>query len=122
MYKIIIIFIIQIAFCSIAFSEVKGTVCLGKNLSIVISEHSKRLYLTVSESDKIFFRRPFLQPVISVQNLALNKDHLVKVYFDGKVVRSWGLNFSELNASTVVIWRSKGAWRMEPIEVSLCKK
>lgn len=102
-------------------NEQKGAVCLGENLAKSSSEHSERLYLKVGDSQSIYFVRPYTVPVIVAKNLDLNKDHIVYVYFDDAVVASWKLNFLNLKTQSVRIWRAPGTWRMEAIEISLCK-
>ncbi len=116
------LFLLLISFISVASSnEVNGTVCLGKNLAKPLDEHSERLYLTIDDSPRIYFVRPFAGPRIVAQNLNIKDDHTVKVYFDDKVVRSWKLNFSKLKTTNVLIWRAPGSWRMELNEASSCK-
>jgi hypothetical protein len=91
-----------------------GKVYFGKNLAKPASEYTDRLYLKIDDSEKLYFNRKHKGPVL--ENLDLNKDHIVKVYFDDKIGRSWKLNFSKLKTKSVVIWRSAGSWRMEPLE------
>ena len=107
-------------FFSSAVAGSLGTVCLGKNLSVVASDHTDRLYITIDDSDKIFFHNSVNAPRVVLSNLDLKKSHLVKVHFDETVTSSWKLDFSILQTDTVVIWRAKGAWRMESIEVTDC--
>jgi hypothetical protein len=95
-------------------SDNGGKVYFGKNLAKPASEHTDRLYLQINDSEKLYFNRKYEGPVL--ENLNLTKDHIVKVYFDDKIGRSWILNFSKLKTESVVIWRSAGAWRMERIE------
>ena len=104
---------------SVLADDKVGKVCFGKNLAKPISEHTDRLYLKIDDSHKLFFNRPIEGPVLG--NLELNKDHIVKVYFDEQIVQSWKLNFSKLQTHSVIIWRSAGSWRMEPVEELNCK-
>lgn len=97
-----------------ASSENIGVVCLGGNLSKVAAEHTERLHLIINDSQKIYFTHPYSGPVTIKRNLKLNKEHMVKVIFDGNVVQSWKLDFRSLNSTSVLIWRSAGSWRMEP--------
>ena len=83
------------------------------------SEHTDRLYLKINDSEKLYFNRPYKGPVL--ENLNLNKDHIVKVYFDDQIVISWILSYSKLKTQSVIIWRSAGSWRMEAVEESKCK-
>ena len=101
--------------------EPGGSVCLGKNLSIVASDHSDRLYITVGDSPRIYFDRASDGPKLVVQHLDLDKSHVIKVHFDGEVVESWKLNFATLATDTVLVWRAKGSWRMEPIRLEQCE-
>ena len=96
-----------------------GKVCFGKNIAKPASEYSDRLYIKIDDSKKIFFNRDYNGPVIS--DLDLKSDHIVKVYFDDKIGMSWKLNFQKLNTKSVVIWRSTGSWRMEPVNGEACK-
>lgn len=96
-----------------------GKVCFGKNLGKPHREHTDRLYLQIDDSEKLYFNRPHDGPVLS--NLDTNIDHVVKVYFDGNIGKSWILNFSKLNTQSVIIWRSAGSWRMESTDESMCK-
>ena len=98
----------------------KGTVCLGKNLAKPLSEHSNRLYLTVNNSKKIYFLRPYRGPKMVFNNLDLSKVHTINIYFDDKITQSWKLNFSKLKTNSVLIWRAPGSWRMESNEASSC--
>jgi len=95
-------------------SDNGGKVYFGKNLAKPASEYTDRLYLKIDDSEKLYFNRKYEGPVL--ENLDLNKDHIVKVYFDDEIGRSWILNFSKIKTKSVVIWRSAGAWRMEPID------
>lgn len=101
-------------------SEQMGTVCLGKNLSKVSSEHSDRLYIKIGDSSRIYFLRPYSGPGIVLKNLDIKKDFSVSIFFDDEVTQSWKLNFSKLKTESVLIWRSAGSWRMEPNKVSTC--
>ena len=96
-----------------------GRVCFGKNLAKPYSEHTDRLYIRIDDSKKIYFNRPHAGPVID--NLDINVHHIVKVYFDDELGQSWPLNFSKLDAQSVIVWRSAGAWHMEPVEASACE-
>jgi hypothetical protein len=117
------LFILLVCFINIVSSaELKGTVCLGKNLAKSLSEHSDRLYLKIDNSEKFTFERPYSGPTVVMDNLALNKDYMVYVYFDDEIVQSWELNFSKLQTESVLIWRAAGSWRMESNQASSCKK
>ncbi len=96
-----------------------GKVCFGKNLAKIASEQTDRLYLRINDSEKLFFNRKHEGPVIN--NLNLEKDHIVKVYFDDVIGMSWKLNFKNLNTQSVIIWRAAGSWRMEQTESETCK-
>ncbi len=96
-----------------------GRVCFGKNLAKVYSEHTDKLYLKIDDSKKLFFNRPHDGPVLD--NLDIDQDHMVKVYFEDRLASSWQLNFSRLNTKSVIIWRSAGSWRMEPVDESRCQ-
>ena len=104
---------------SVLADENVGRVCFGKNLAKPLIEHTDRLYLKIDDSDRLFFNRPHEGPVL--KNLELNKDHIVKVFFDDQIVQSWKFNFSKLNTQNVIIWRAAGSWRMEPVAESNCK-
>ena len=95
-------------------AENGGKVFFGKNLAKPASEHTDRLYLKINDSKILYFNRKHKGPVL--ENLNLNKDHIVKVYFDDEIGGSWILNFSKLKSTSVIIWRSAGSWRMEPLE------
>jgi hypothetical protein len=105
---------------SVAADEATGYVCLGKNHAKTGRERTRRLYLTIDDSERLFFDPPGSKARIVVDNLTLDADHWVRVYFDGEVVRSWRLNFSALGARGALIWRSSGAWRMEPTSAGTC--
>jgi hypothetical protein len=109
-----------LVFSTSAFaSDKSGTVCFGKNLAKPYSEHTDRVFLKIDDSEKLYFNRPNDGPVLV--ELDINKDHTVKVYFDNQLVRSWILNFAELDSNRVIIWRAAGSWRMEPADESKCK-
>lgn len=115
------LFIVLLSFPAVSFSEVPaGTVCLGKNLAVPLSEHSDRLFLRVGSSEEIYFKRPYNGPRIVATGLDITADHQVTVFFDGKPAQSWKLSFQEMKTASVLIWRAKGSWRMEPNEVSSC--
>jgi archaellum component FlaG (FlaF/FlaG flagellin family) len=123
MLRSFLLFIIVVNFTSAAWSaEVKGVVCLGKNLAKSLDEHSDRLHLKVDDSHKIVFKHPYSGPTVVADNLDLDQDHEIAVYFDGRIVQSWRLNFSVLNTESVLIWRASGSWRMEPNRVSECRQ
>lgn len=113
MIKKIIIVLIILSASSFA-NDNAGKVFFGKNLAKPASEHTDRLYLKINDSEKLYFNRKYEGPVL--ENLDLNKNHIVKVYFDDEIGRSWVLNFSKLKTKSVIIWRSAGSWRMEPLE------
>jgi len=117
-YVIIVFFVTSPLF---AFAEGKGSVCLGPFLSVVLYEPSKRPYLTIGDYGPFHFDQSSQPTRLVAEGLDLNKTYRVKVHFDGKVVTSWDLNFKNLNTDMVYIWRSKGAWRMEPITNSKCE-
>ena len=109
-----IILVLLIFSANAAASGDMGKVFFGKNLAKVSTEHTDRLYLKINDSEKLYFNRKHEGPVL--EGLDLNKDYVVKVYFDDRIVQSWVLNFSKLKVQNLVIWRSAGAWRMEPWE------
>jgi hypothetical protein len=96
------------------------SVCLGRNLSVALSEHSQQLYLTIGNSSPIYFYKPQPPPRIVASGLDRNKRHLVQVYFDENVVASWYLDFERLKSNTAYIWRAKGSWRMEAGHTGKC--
>ena len=112
------IFIPQITLAN----EQKGNVCLGENLSKVASEHTKRLHLTINNSAKIYFPKPYRSPRLISQNLELNDTHTINVYFDEHIVQSWNLDLRNYQYNSVLIWRAAGAWRMYQIDPSNCGK
>ena len=114
-----IILVLLIFSTSVVANDNVGEVCFGKNLAKPSNEHTDRLYLKINDSEKLYFNRPHKGPVL--ENLDLNKNHIVKVYFEDKIVQSWILNFSKLKTQRVIIWRSSGSWRMEPAEESICE-
>ena len=91
-----------------------GNVFFGINLAKALIEHTDSIYLKINDSKKLYFNKNYQGPVL--ENLDLNKDHIVRVYFGEKIAQSWILNFSKLQTQSVVIWRSAGAWRMDPKE------
>jgi hypothetical protein len=95
-----------------------GRICFGPNLAKPLSEHTDRLYLRVDDSAKLYFNRPQDGPVLA--DLDLHQDYLIKVYFDDRIVQSWTLNFANLDTHRVMIWRSAGAWHMDPAEAAIC--
>ena len=111
--KSYIIFMLLLFSISAFADNDMGRVFFGKNYAKPLSEHTDRLYLRINESAKLYVNRrdegPFLE------DLDLNADHVVSVYFDDKIVQSWILNFSDLKTREVLIWRSAGAWRMAPL-------
>ncbi len=114
-----ILLLILLFSTSVAANDKMGKVCFGKNLAKPYSEHTDRLYLKIDDSQKLYFNESHKGPVL--KNLDVNKDHMVKVYFDDQLSKSWPLNFSKLNTQSVIIWRSAGSWRMEPTLGSKCK-
>ena len=110
-----IVIVLIITFPISAFAEGKGSVCLGPFLSIILYENSKRPFLTIGHYGPFYFDQANQPTRLVAEGLDLNKTYKVKVHFDGKVVTSWDLNFEKLGTDMVCIWRSKGAWRMEPI-------
>lgn len=114
MIKQIIITLLILSTSVLASDNNGGKVFFGKNLAKPASEHTDRLYLKINDSKKLYFNRKYEGPVM--ENLDLNKDHIIKVYFDDQATISWVLNFSKLKTKSVVIWRSAGSWRMKPLE------
>ena len=101
--------------------EAQGRVCLGKNLAKPLVEHSERLYLKINDSEKRFFDEPYDGPRIIADGLDIQRNHIIKVYFDNEIVQSWTLNFRSLDTNCVLIWRAAGAWRMKPFDASVCR-
>ena len=79
------------------------SVCLGPNLSVALSEHPERLYLTIGDSPPIYFYKPQKPPLIVCQGLDRNRRYAVKVYFDDKIVRSRHLDFRKLKSNMAYI-------------------
>lgn len=98
-----------------------GTVCLGQNLAKPAAEHTKRLYLKVNNSEKIFFNEPYTGPQFVARGLDTSTLHTISVYFDDAIIRSWKLDFTQLKTTSVLIWRAAGSWRMEANDAALCK-
>lgn len=109
------------AVCTVSANEGQGIVCLGKNLAKTLSEQSDRLYLKIGDSEKIYFEHPYYRPKVVSKNLDRRQDHVVKVFYDDKLVQSWKLNFKKLKTDGVLIWRASGSWRMEPYDAGLCE-
>ena len=95
---------------------------LRENLSKVASEHTKRLHLTINNSEKFYFTKPYRSPRLISQNLELNDTHTINVYFDENIVQSWKLDLRKHQYTSVVIWRAAGSWRMVQIDPSNCTK
>ena len=114
-----LIFVLLIFSTSVSANDNVGKVCFGNNLAKPSSEHTDRLYLKINDSEKLYFNRLHKGPVL--ENLDLNIDHIVKVYFDDQIVISWILSYSKLKTQSVIIWRYAGSWRMEPVEETKCK-
>jgi hypothetical protein len=97
----------------------KGSVCLGVYAPKIIQDNElKRVYLTVGQSDKIFFDQ---KPGAKVfDNLDLHKTYLVRVFYDSRQVDSWKLRFDRLGVNVVTIWRSGGYWHMDPNPSGQC--
>jgi hypothetical protein len=109
-----IILVLLIFSTSAMANDNVGKIFFGKNLAKPSSEHTDRLYLKINNSEKLYFNRKHEGPIL--EKLDLNKDQIVRVYFDDKIAQSWILNFSKLKTQSVIIWRSSGSWRMEPLE------
>jgi hypothetical protein len=120
------IILLFILFPHFVIAEDGGSVCLGPFLGKAASEYepSTQPYVTIGDSGPFHFeQRPGNQsPVLIIEGLALEKTHTVKVHFKGKIVESWGLNFEKVGSNSVRIWRSAGAWRMDPIKDSACTR
>ncbi|HPF73876.1 MAG TPA: hypothetical protein PLX09_09780 [Xanthomonadaceae bacterium] len=99
-----------------------GVVCLGKNLSKLLDEHGERLQLQVDDRQSFAFNNSFDPPREVVNDLRLDATHVFKVFFDGELVRSWQFDFRSQESHAVHVWRSPGAWRMEPIAPEACAK
>jgi hypothetical protein len=117
---LLVLFVLTLTSVSSA-DDALGTVCLGKNLAKPLVEHSDRLYLRIDDSEKRFFDESSDLPRIISDGLDIRADHIVRVYFDDRVVESWRLNFSLLRTNSVLIWRAAGSWRMEPFDAALCR-
>lgn len=119
--KVVLAFFLASINMASSANEVKGTVCLGQNLAKPADEHSRRLHLTIDDSQNIYFEQPYDGPRFIARDLDLHKEHLIRVHFDNQVVKSWTLNFSKLKGNSVLVWRSAGSWRIEKNEASSCK-
>ena len=109
-----IILVLLLFSTSVMAGENTGNVFFGKNLAKPLVEHTDRIYLKIDNSEKLYFNREHGGPVL--EKLDLNRDYVVKVFFDDKVAQSWILNFSKLKTDSVIIWRAAGSWRMETFE------
>lgn len=116
--KYFIVLIIGL-FGSAAVAENAGKVCFGKNNAKIAHEHTDSLFITVGDSRKLFFNQKYVGAAL--YNLNLDQDHLVQIYLDGAKSTSWVLNFNDLKTDAVIITRSAGAWRMDPITADECK-
>ena len=116
-----IVVVLIVIFPLVAYAKGKGSVCLGPFLSIVLYEPSKRPYLTIGDYGPFHFDQVNQPTRLVAEEFDLNKTYKVKVHFGGKVVTSWDLNFEKLGTDMVCIWRSTGAWRMEPITNGKCE-
>jgi hypothetical protein len=95
---------------------ISGSVCLGPHLGKVREKNEfQRLYLRIGDSGEIHFN-PSQNARIVANNLHPHKTYRVTVYFDSKPVNSWPLRLDTLKSNMVIIWRSAGAWRMEPTD------
>jgi hypothetical protein len=97
-----------------------GEVCLGNNLSKVAEEHTHLLQVQVDDLPPAYFARPYLGPTKIANDLNETITHSIKVYFNGKVVKSWLLDFNSFATGSVLIWRSAGSWRMDSNEAGKC--
>lgn len=101
-------------------STFAGEVCLGKNLSKIADEHTKKLNVQVNDLAPAHFEHPYIKPKSIASNLNDEQIHQIKVYFDGERVTSWNLDLLQYPTRSVIIWRAAGSWRMEQNESKKC--
>lgn len=97
-----------------------GGVCLGPNLTKALELPRERLFITIDNSEPLYFDSQNSQPHLVLDGLSLDSPHMVKVHFDGQIVKSWVLDFKKLGTPLVLIWRAAGSWRMEPVTADRC--
>jgi len=97
-----------------------GKICFGKNLGKVSSEYSDLLHIQIDQLEMVAFNQKLKRPFLAISGLDLNKTHRVKIYFEDKVGMSWPLNFNKINATTLLVWRAAGSWRMEVVSDETC--
>jgi hypothetical protein len=96
------------------------SVCLGPYLSIVLNDE-QHVSLTIGDSKRIYIKSRDDLPKIVAENLDSTMRYRVRIYYDNKVVESWHIDFKKLQCKMVRIWRSAGAWRMEPVPSNTCE-
>ena len=109
-----------IFFPLLTLAQEEGKVCLGPFLSKVWYEPSTRPYLTIGKHGPFRFEQGSQSSQL-IKGLNLKETYKVKVHFKGEVVSSWNINFDKAGSNTVRIWRSAGAWRMEPVKDGACE-
>lgn len=115
----LILLILFLCTMSAYADDKSGTICFGQNLAKPASEHTDRLYLKINDSEKLYFNHNYSGP--AARGLDTNLRHTVRVFFDDQLSESWTIDFKKLKATSVLIWRSPGAWRMQAIKADECK-
>ncbi len=113
--------LLQMLLAGVAANEAGGTVCLGENLSKPPEDQSPRLHLTIDDSPPIHFEPEYRGPRIVAAGLGRGKPHLIKVYFDNQVVKSFKLDFRKLKSDSALLWRGPGAWKLEANAAASCR-
>jgi len=120
-FKSIFIIAAMLSFVS-AFAlaaEKSGSVCLGPNLSVVFGD-SDHVTISIGEIKEIRFSNDNA-PKVVVSGLDLTKIYPVVIFYDGKPVESWELDFKKLGSRVAYIWRAKGGYRMKASRRRVCR-
>src|SRR5215471_10477154 len=94
-----------------------GSVCTGVFAAFTPTKENRRVYMTVGDSEKIYFKH---RETVVLNNLDLHKTYIVHIFDGDKQTDAWKLRFDRLKVHMVTIWRSPGYWHMDPNPLGKC--
>ncbi len=93
-----------------------GAICAGPDYSKALPD--KDIYIKIDNGEKQIFSGA--RGKILFHNLNLDKKYLIRIFKDNTQFSSLKLEFVKFKTNFVMIWKSSGAWRMDPVIGETC--
>ena len=97
-----------------------GAICIGPNLMKALYSEHERVTLTIDDGAPIDFVSPWEGVRLTHSALAVDKKHVVKVYWQTTLTHSFEIDMRSFKSGGVQIWRSPGYWKSADICSAEC--